>query len=248
MTPGGRETPGLGAHPDREQSVAAGKAARQLAPLASQRDFSAAASRDPVGCSWARPIPGAGAGAGAPRADAGLAVHLLPRRGAADGRRPGRDADAPACGCSCAVTPTCRTSGCSPRRSGGWSSTSTTSTRRCPGRSSGTSSGWPRASRSPAATTGSRRKKRRRVVAGRRRRLPERDAGSSPPCRTWTSGTRTSTSMTPSRSSSRQLERRRCAAAEADGRQGPHPRQHAGVRASSPTSSTAGAGSSATRR
>ena len=49
MTPGGRDTPGHGAHPDCEQSAAAGKAARQLAPLASHRDFSAAASRDPVG-------------------------------------------------------------------------------------------------------------------------------------------------------------------------------------------------------
>jgi hypothetical protein len=49
VTPGGRETPGLGAHPAPEQSAAAGKAARQLAPLASHRDFPAAASRDPVG-------------------------------------------------------------------------------------------------------------------------------------------------------------------------------------------------------
>jgi len=46
---GGDKTPGLGGHPAREQSVAAGKAARQLAPLASHRDFSAPASRDPVG-------------------------------------------------------------------------------------------------------------------------------------------------------------------------------------------------------
>ena len=46
---GGQKTPDLGAHPAREQSVAAGKAARQLAPLKSHRDFAAAASRDPVG-------------------------------------------------------------------------------------------------------------------------------------------------------------------------------------------------------
>jgi uncharacterized protein (DUF2252 family) len=46
---GGRKTTGLGAHPVREQSAAAGKAARQLAPLASHRDFSPAASRDPIG-------------------------------------------------------------------------------------------------------------------------------------------------------------------------------------------------------
>jgi len=46
---GGDETPGSGVPPAREQSVAAGKAARQLASLESHRDFSAAASRDPVG-------------------------------------------------------------------------------------------------------------------------------------------------------------------------------------------------------
>jgi uncharacterized protein (DUF2252 family) len=46
---GGHKTPDLGAHPAREQSIAAGKAARQLAPLKSHRDFAAAASRDPVG-------------------------------------------------------------------------------------------------------------------------------------------------------------------------------------------------------
>ena len=46
---GGHEVPERGAHPAREQSAAAGKAARQLAPLASHRDFSPAASRDPVG-------------------------------------------------------------------------------------------------------------------------------------------------------------------------------------------------------
>ena len=37
------------------------------------------------------------------------------------------------CGCSCAGTRTCPISARSPRRSGGWSSTSTTSTRPCPG-------------------------------------------------------------------------------------------------------------------
>jgi uncharacterized protein (DUF2252 family) len=49
VTPGGRETPGAGVRPAREQSAAAGKAARQRAPLASHRDFAAPASRDPVG-------------------------------------------------------------------------------------------------------------------------------------------------------------------------------------------------------
>ena len=45
---GGRETPGPGAHPAREPSVAAGKAARQQTPLASHRDFVVQASRDPI--------------------------------------------------------------------------------------------------------------------------------------------------------------------------------------------------------
>ncbi len=40
--------------------------------------------------------------------------------------------------CSCAATRTCRTSGCSARPSGSWSSTSTTSTRRRRARGSGT--------------------------------------------------------------------------------------------------------------
>jgi uncharacterized protein (DUF2252 family) len=46
---GRHKTPALDAHLAREQSVAAGKAARQLAPLESHQDFSAPASRDPVG-------------------------------------------------------------------------------------------------------------------------------------------------------------------------------------------------------
>ena len=46
---GGRKTPDLGAHPAREHSVAAGKAARRHAPLESHRDFAAPASRDPIG-------------------------------------------------------------------------------------------------------------------------------------------------------------------------------------------------------
>src|ERR1700756_2448698 len=46
---GGPTAPGLEARPGRERSVAAGKAARQLAPLESHRDFSPRASRDPIG-------------------------------------------------------------------------------------------------------------------------------------------------------------------------------------------------------
>ena len=66
-----------------------------------------------------------------------------------------------------AATPTCRTSACSARRSAAWSSTSTTSTRRCPVRSSGTSSAWRRASRSRAATAASPQGARARSCRGR---------------------------------------------------------------------------------
>ena len=46
---GGHKTADPGAHPARERSAAAGKAARRQAPLGSHRDFSAPASRDPIG-------------------------------------------------------------------------------------------------------------------------------------------------------------------------------------------------------
>ncbi len=46
---GGGEAPAHGARPVGEQSAAAGKAARQQAPLASHRDLFAPATRDPVG-------------------------------------------------------------------------------------------------------------------------------------------------------------------------------------------------------
>jgi uncharacterized protein (DUF2252 family) len=45
----GYKTPDLGAHPARKQNAATGKGARQLAPLPSHREFSPAASRDPIG-------------------------------------------------------------------------------------------------------------------------------------------------------------------------------------------------------
>ena len=104
------------------------------------------------------------------------------------------------CGCSCAGTLTCPISARSPRRNGGWSSTSTTSTRRCPARSSGTSSGWPRAWRWPGGTTGSppkpgARSPSRRPRATARRCVPSRSSPS------WTSGMRTWTSSRPCASS-----------------------------------------------
>ena len=57
--------------------------------------------------------------------------------------------------CRRAATRTCPTSASSARPSAAWSSTSTTSTRRCPARGSGTSSGWRPAWRWRRAATGS---------------------------------------------------------------------------------------------
>ena len=117
------------------------------------------------------------------RADARLAVHLLPRRRVPDGvrpfRRPAHRAARPALRRRAPVELR-RVRGSRPaaglRRS-------TTSTRRCPARSSGTSSAWSRASRSPGATAASTPKTRRE---GQRwpsaRVVPRGDAASSRRC------------------------------------------------------------------
>ena len=68
---------------------AQGKAARAKAPLESHADIGPDAGRDPVGLiigQAATRVPGAGADPARP--DARLAVHLLPRRCAADGGGP----------------------------------------------------------------------------------------------------------------------------------------------------------------
>ena len=72
--------------------AARGKDARALAPLDSQAEFSPGRTRG-SGRAAARPggVAGAGASPGPSRADAGLPVHLLPGRGAADGRGLGHD-------------------------------------------------------------------------------------------------------------------------------------------------------------
>ena len=99
--------------------------------------------------------PGPRAGADPLRADGRLALRLLPRRRRGDGRRPRRRRRSPGCGCRPAATPTSPTSAPSPRPTAASSSTSTTSTRPCRGPGSGTSSGSPPASRSPAAKAAS---------------------------------------------------------------------------------------------
>ncbi len=69
----------------------------------------------------------------AERADAQLGVRLLPGQRLGHGRGPGHDTRDRASRSSCAGTRTCRTSAATPRPSGTWCSTSTTSTRRFPG-------------------------------------------------------------------------------------------------------------------
>ena len=77
----------------RADRAARGKDARAVAPLEAHAEFRPDGSRDPVGLLLGQArVAGAGTGAGAPRADAGVAVHVLPRSGAADGGGPGHHA------------------------------------------------------------------------------------------------------------------------------------------------------------
>ena len=86
--------PAAAAEPlSRADRVARGKDARAVAPLEAQAEFRPDGSRDPVGLLLGQAaVAGAGAGAGPAWADAGVGVHVLPRGGAADGRRPGQHA------------------------------------------------------------------------------------------------------------------------------------------------------------
>ena len=131
----------------------------------------------PSSCSWrSRPRRVHGAGPDPLRADARVAVHVLPRRRLPDGRGSGRRRRAPGCTRSSAATRICRTSAASRRPTGGSSSASTTSTRRCPARSSGTSSGSSRASRSPAAIAASTPRSARAINRAAVRVVPRGDA------------------------------------------------------------------------
>ena len=138
-------------------AAARGKQARKEVTRSSHRDWAPAADRPTAAGRAGRAgrVARARAGADPPRPHAGLGVHVLPRGGGDHGRRPRANARTPGSRHSCAATPTCPTSACSRRPTAGWSSTSTTSTRPCAARSSGTSSGWPSASRWPAVIAGS---------------------------------------------------------------------------------------------
>ena len=115
--------------------TAAGVKIRDSAPPAVLGSWSPPSDRaDPIGLLEEQADdPPAGSRAGPLRPDVRLALHLLSRRRPADGRGPRRRHRARASPSSSAATRTCRTSGCSHRRSATCSSTSTTSTRRCPG-------------------------------------------------------------------------------------------------------------------
>ena len=93
-------------------------------------------SGDPVGLLRASAVAGTGTGAGPARAML-VSPFTFYRAAALRSRRTSPRLPPRGCRCSCAGTPTCRVSARSPPRSGGWSSTSTTSTRPGPVRSSG---------------------------------------------------------------------------------------------------------------
>ena len=183
-------------HPSVDSPGPSAGSVRKMLPAASWAAYPGTPTATRSASSSSRRGPGARARADPLRADVGLAVHLLPRGGGDHGRGPRDGRRAPGCGCSSAATPTWRTSACSPPRSARSSSTSTTSTRHCPGRSSGTSSGSRPASRSPAATAASRRRPTATSCARGRARLPRGDGASSPRWATSTSGTPASTPTT----------------------------------------------------
>ena len=81
-------------HPTPGERAATGKAARAVAPRSGQGEWEPASDRPRSGraAGGAGCFPGAGAGADPLWADAGVAVHVLPRRGLPDGGRFGRRA------------------------------------------------------------------------------------------------------------------------------------------------------------
>ena len=163
-------------HPTVAERAAAARPRGPTCPCSAHAEFDPGQKRpDPVALLRARPDARARAGADPLRADAGLALHLLPRRRPDHGRRPG-PADARGLRSSSAATPTCPTSASSARPSGAWSSTSTTSTRPCPGPFE-----WDvkrlAASLAVAGRDGASRRGPRGDRPGLRPRLPDRDGG-----------------------------------------------------------------------
>ena len=99
------------------ERAARGKEARAEVPRDSHAVFDprAGPARPDRPAGGAGRDAGAGAGPGPVGPDDGLPVHLLPRRGAADGQRPGHDPGDRAGRCRRAGTRTCRTSASSAR-------------------------------------------------------------------------------------------------------------------------------------
>ena len=108
----------------------------------------------------------------APRAHGRVAVRLLPRHAGGHGLRPGRHAADRHPRPGQRRRPPLQLRPVRARPSGRSSSTPTTSTRRCPGPGSGTSSGSPRASSSPAGQRLQRRAEPRRDDGDRPRLSP----------------------------------------------------------------------------
>ena len=176
------------------ERAARGKAARAEVPRSVARRLGAATT--PAGSGGAPrgagAVPRPGAGSDPLRPHAGLAVHLLP------GRRLSWRPTSPAPSNRAAHAALRRRAPVELRRVrfAGASARlrrSTTSTRRCPARSSGTSSGWSRASPSPGATGASTRGPRAESTA-RSAAATARRSASSRRCAISTSGTRASTS------------------------------------------------------
>ena len=237
-------------HLDPDQRAAIGRAARAEVRRSSHAEWTPAPDRrdpaelltDPGG------DPRRGAGAAAPRAHAGVAVHLLPRRRGGHGGRP--RLHSPTAGSrvqACGDAHLSNFGGFASPERALCCSTSTTSTRPTRVRSSGTSSVSSPASRSRRVRGPSPRRRRRNIVGKVVPPLPRGDdhvRGDDQPRRLV-------------RAARRRAALRRVPPAGVAGRgqalreeprQGAGEGQHEGVRRSSPSRSTVSTASRATRR
>ena len=215
------------------ERAARGKAARAEVPRASHGDWEPAAPSAGPG----RAARGAGADARARarpdplRPHARLAVHVLPRRRLPDGvRSRRRPADRPAHAALRRRAPV-ELRRLRRARPASWSSASTTSTRRCPARSSGTSSASSRASPSPGRDRGFDEKQRaeinREVVRSYRENI--RDVRRDAQPRPLVLADRRRRDLAPRSSSEAKAPRQR-EALRGERRQGTDEGQHEGVR------------------
>ena len=212
----------------RADRVARGKDARAVAPLESHAEFAPAGRGIRSGCCWGRRSRGCRSWC-----RSGTGGCWCRRSRSTGGRRcrwrrtwPPRPP--PGCGCSCAGTPTCRISARSPRRSATWSSTSTTSTRPCRARSSGTSSGWPASLAVAGRDNGFPAKARRKIVLAAAESVPHGDArlrrAAVPGRLVCAPGHRAGHRQVPVPDQGEEVQGRREAAG-----QGPHQGQHEGA-------------------